>query len=467
MNTSVLQYKERSIMFNFKKNERYAAIAAYALLVIVASALIIMAVINYRAVFDAVSKALSILAPFTYGFIIAYLCNPILNFYERNILRFKEGSLKRALSLILTTVTALAFLAVIAYAVIPQTVSSVNDFVGHVNGYVTNIQVIVDEFTVKYSPLLFNKDYSTFTELLADHDITVNIKEIVLNSVSFLGQRFNDIVSIGGRLVGEILNILMGIFVAYYFLATKEKICAQAKKLLAAAVSRRAYLNTIRLARYTHRTFGGFLVGKIIDSLIIGLLSFIVLWILKIPYYPLLAVIIGVTNIVPTFGPIIGGVIGSLIVVISSPEHLIVFIILVLLIQQLDGNIIGPKILGDSIGIGALWVVIAVVVFGGFFGFGGMIIGVPAVAVMYALVKQHSERRLRIKNMPRSTEFYKTDPPKENDIDPHLILIDRDTPVPDLTADMDVATSGRAAKITLIQKIKNNINSKNKKGEKK
>ena len=155
-------------MFNFKKNERYAAIAAYAILVIVASALIIMAVVNYSAVFSSVSKVFSVLAPFTYGFIIAYLCNPILNFYEKKVLKFKNGTLKRVISLILTTITALAILAVIAYAVVPQTVKSVNDFVGHINGYVTNIQVLLDEFTQKYSETVFNKSYSTFTELLAE-----------------------------------------------------------------------------------------------------------------------------------------------------------------------------------------------------------------------------------------------------------------------------------------------------------
>ena len=137
------------------------------------------------------------------------------------------------------------------------------------------------------------------------------------------------------------------------------------------------------------------------------------------------------------------------------------------LIQQLDGNIIGPKILGDSIGIGAMWVLIAVVVCGGFFGVGGMVLGVPAVAVLYSLTKQASEKRLKKKNMPSSTEFYKNDPPKENTIDPDLILIAKDTPVPDITADMDVPASGNEKKLTFMQRIKNNINSKKKKGEKK
>ena len=459
-------------MFNFKHNEKYRTIAVYSVIVIVVSALIIMAVLNFSDVYNAVKNFFSVLSPFTYGFIIAYLCNPMLNFYEKKLFAFKKAKkdlsrLRRALSLILTFISALAIIAVIAYAVIPQTAKSINDFASHFNTYFANLQKIADELTVKYSDTFFNESYSSFGELLSSHDISFNMKDILSSVVSLFTSSFEHILSFGSRFVGKVFNILMAVFIAVYFLASKEKICAQAKKLLAAVLSRRAYLNTIRLARYTHKTFGGFIVGKLIDSAIIGVLSFIVLWIFKMPYYPLLAVIIGVTNIVPTFGPIVGGVIGSVIILIASPEDLLLFIIIVVLIQQLDGNIIGPKILGDSIGIGALWVIIAIVLCGGFFGFGGMVIGVPAVAVIYALVKQASERRLKKKNMPQSTEFYKNDPPMENTIDPDQIFIDRDSFVPDITAEDDVPKMTVEKKPTLTEKIKKNIYQKRSKGNKK
>lgn len=453
-------------MFNFKHNEKYKTVAVYATAVIIVCSLIILAVLNFSDVLKTVKSFFKILSPFTYGFVIAYLCTPVLNFYEKRLFTFKRAKgdvrrLKRALSLILTVITAAAVIAVLAYAVIPQTVKSVNDFANHFNYYFEHLQSLADDLTRKYSDLIFSKSYSSFAQMLLDHDIKFNMKDILSSTVSLFTSSFDRILSAGKSFVGEVFNILMGIFIAIYFLAGKEKICAQTKKLLASVQSRRTYLNTIRLARYTHKTFGGFIIGKIIDSAIIGLLSFVVLWIFKMPYYPLLAVIIGVTNIVPTFGPIVGGVIGSVIVFIASPKDTLIFIIIVFLIQQLDGNVIGPKILGDSIGISALWVIVAIVLSSGLFGFGGILIGVPAVAVLYSIVKQSSEKRLKMKNLPISTDFYACDPPEEK-IEAHNIFIDKETPIPTVTAEDDVTVRSAEKTPSLLKKIKNNISSKKK-----
>ncbi|MBE6587732.1 MAG: AI-2E family transporter [Ruminococcaceae bacterium] len=430
-------------MFKFSHNDKYKTIAAYSLAVIVSSALIIMGILNFSAVSDAVKKFFGILSPFTYGFIIAYLCNPILIFYEKHLFAFKKAKkdlskLRRALSLILTVITAIAIIAVLAYAVIPQTVASVNDLGSKLNTYLGELQALADELTVKYSPIFLNTKYESVTHMLKDHEINFDLSSVISNSFVIFKDSFDQILSTGSRIVSEVINILMGIFLAIYFLISKEKLCAQGKKILAALLSRRAYLNTIRLARHTHKTFGGFLIGKIIDSAIIGVLAFICLWILKMPYYPLLAVIIGVTNIVPTFGPIFGGIIGGIIVVIVAPERLLVFVIFVFLIQQLDGNVIGPHILGDSIGISPIWVVIAIILASGLFGFIGMVLGVPAVGVVYTLVKQSCERKLKKKNMPKSTEFYKNDPPITDELDPGQIFIDKDTLIPEITSEDDI-----------------------------
>ncbi len=458
-------------MFNFKANEKYKTIAVYAILVIVISALIILAVINHKEVAKVVKSITTVLSPFTYGFVFAYLCNPILNFYENKVLRFKKAKknhrrLRRALSLTLTIITASAVIAVIAWAVIPQTLNSINDFGSKLNYYILDLQNLADSLTVKYSDTLFGKEYTSFTALLADHDISLNIKDILSGSFTIFKDSFNHIISTGSMIVGSIINVLLGVFMMIYFLASKEKIAAQTKKLLASFMTRRTYLNTIRLARYTHQTFGGFIVGKLIDSAIIGLLSFVVLWAFKTPYYPLLSVIIGVTNVVPTFGPFVGGFIGGVIVLIASPEDLLFFIIFVILLQQLDGNVIGPKILGDSIGIGAIWVMIAVILFGGFFGFGGMILGVPAIAVIYALTKQGAERRLKAKDMPCSTEFYAADPPVEK-VPSNKVFIEKDEPIPEVTAKDDIVTECSKQRPTIKERIRNNISSKKSKGNKK
>lgn len=174
------------------------------------------------------------------------------------------------------------------------------------------------------------------------------------------------------------------------------------------------------------------------DSFIIGLLSLLVLWLFKIPYYPLLSVIIGVTNIVPFFGPIIGGIICCILILIVSPADFLWVLIIAVAIQQIDGNILGPKILGNSIGISSLWIIIAITAAGGLFGFTGMVLGVPMTAVLYVLFKQFVENRLRHKNAPVHTEFYKTDPPCSDGLDPGIVFIDKDTPVPELTLEDDV-----------------------------
>ena len=258
-------------MFKFNRNDKYKTIAAYSLAVIVSSALIILGILNFSAVASAVSSFFGILAPFTYGFIIAYLCNPILNFYEHRVFKFKNAkkdvsALRRALSLILTVITAIAILAVLAYAVIPQTVASINDLGSKLNFYLVELQELADELTVKYSPIIFNTSYSSVTEMLSDHDIAFDLKDLISNSFVIFKDGFDHIFSFGSRLVSEIINLLMGIFLAIYFLIGKERLCAQSKKLLASLVSRRAYLNTVRLLRHTHKTFGGFLIGKIIDK---------------------------------------------------------------------------------------------------------------------------------------------------------------------------------------------------------
>ena len=457
-------------MFNFNKNEKYRTIAVYAALVIIISALVILAVINFSKITDAFKTLTTVLAPFTYGFVFAYLANPILVFYEKKVFTFKKAKnekkkLKRALSLILTVITVLAILAVIAWAVIPQTVNSINDFGSQLNNYITNIQKIADKLTVKYSPALFNESYSSFSEFLSDHDISFSLKDLLSGSFSLFKDGFDHLITAGSKFVGEVINVLIGLFLMIYFLASKEKIAAQTKKLLASFMSRKTYVNTVRLIRYTHKTFGGFIVGKIIDSAIIGVISLFVLWIFKMPYYPLLAVIIGVTNVVPTFGPFVGGIIGGFIVLISSPEDLLVFVIFVILVQQLDGNVIGPKILGDSIGIDALWVMIAVILFGGFFGFTGMLLGVPAIAVIYALTKQAAEKRLSAKNMPKSTEFYKKDPICDK-IESDKVFISELPKEYEVSALDDICEDNQSRKITLTEKIKNNIKNKKSKGKK-
>ena len=428
---------------NFKRNEKYASLAFYAFITVCASALVIFGIMNFTKVLGVLDRLAIAFAPISWGLIIAYLCNPIMMFLEKKVFAFKKSKnnlrkLKRALSLLSTLVIVFFAFSVMVNAVLPQIISSYEDLGAQLNTYIINVQNFADGMVKKYSEKLLGSYYDSAAELLAEYDITFNVRTVLTNSYSLIQTGVNYIIDYGAKIVGGVKNIILGIIVAIYLLISKEKLCGQSKKILNAMLSRRNYLNTVRLARFTHETFGGFIIGKILDSIIIGILTFIILAICNIPYYPLVSVIVGVTNVLPFFGPFIGAIPSFFIIFIASPSKALLFLLLILIIQQLDGNVIGPAILGDSIGVDALWIVISITVCGSLFGFMGMLLGVPAFAIVYVLLKQYIEKKLKRKKHPIHTEFYKTDPPIDDGIDTHLILIDKDTPIPEPTPEDDV-----------------------------
>ena len=208
------------------------------------------------------------------------------------------------------------------------------------------------------------------------------------------------------NIVSEILNALIGIIISIYVLFSKEQFASQCKKGVY-AIFKPSHANMIlHLTIKSNEIFGGFIIGKIIDSIIIGVLCFISLSVLNMPYTLLVSVIVGVTNVIPFFGPYIGAIPSAILIMLSDPKMGIYFIIFILILQQLDGNIIGPKILGDSTGLSAFWVVFAILLGGGLFGFVGMILGVPTFAVIYYIVNMLVNHRLEKKKLPTDTGSY-------------------------------------------------------------
>ena len=200
--------------------------------------------------------------------------------------------------------------------------------------------------------------------------------------------------------------MILGIIVSVYLLIDKEKLCALSKKITYGLFPESYADEIIKLVDRSNYTFGRFLVGKIIDSLIIGVLTFIILTIFKMPYTILVSVIVGITNIIPFFGPFIGAIPSFIIILFVSPVQALWFLLIILFIQQLDGNVIGPKILGDSIGISAFWILFSILVAGKLLGIVGMIIGVPLFAIFYSIVKEFIESKLRKKGLKTETKEY-------------------------------------------------------------
>lgn len=230
------------------------------------------------------------------------------------------------------------------------------------------------------------------------------------NLVNYIIKFATNLIPAFGGFLADILssiwNVVLGIIVSVYLLIDKEKLCALSKKITYGLFSKEYADGIIELAHRSNYTFGRFIVGKIIDSLIIGILTFIVLTIFSIPYTILVSAIVCITNVIPFFGPFIGAIPSFIIILFISPVKAIWFLVIILFIQQLDGNVIGPKILGDSIGISAFWILFSILVAGKLLGIIGMIIGVPLFAIFYSIVKYFIESKLRKKGLNTETKDY-------------------------------------------------------------
>ncbi|MDU7968200.1 MAG: AI-2E family transporter, partial [Paeniclostridium sordellii] len=280
--------------------------------------------------------------------------------------------------------------------VLPQLAESIMGLVNDIPTYVTNL-----------------------SDLIATHTKDLNVDQEYLNlAVNKLTDFINYIIGLAAGLIpvlGEALrivassvwNILLGLIVSIYLLIDKENFCALSRKMVWALFNEKHAKRILELVERSNDTFGKFLSGKIIDSAIIGVLTFIVLTIFKMPYVLLISVIIGITNIIPFFGPFFGAIPATIIILFVSPVKALWFILIIIVIQQLDGNIIGPKILGDSIGISAFWILFSLLVAGKFLGLVGMIIGVPLFAIIYSVIKEVIEDKLDKKSLPINTNDYK------------------------------------------------------------
>ena len=357
-------------------------------------------------------KVFAILSPFLYGLALAYILNPIMNFFEDNMLypiwknkkrpiTEKTENLIKVISLTLTMIVFFLIAYFLLMLIIPQLVTSIQSIIERFPSYITKTGDWLNSF-LESNPGIINIINQNWADL--SNWLTETILPYVQNLAADISPNI-----LGGvvSVVSTFFDFIIGIIVAIYVLSSKKTLCAQTKKVTYSLFSEDRANTIINNFRFAHKTFGGFLAGKILDSFIIGIICFICCTILRIPYSLLISVIIGVTNIIPFFGPIIGAVPCALLLVLISPIKCLVFVIFILILQQFDGNILGPKILGNSTGLSALWVLFAITLFGGLMGVFGMIIGVPLFAVLYAASKTHIEKKLSLKNMPVETTYYK------------------------------------------------------------
>ena len=409
-------------------------------LVIITSIIIFYCLSNLSHIWKAASALVKLLMPVIYGLVIAYLVNPLMVFYsncfyklfgrkipeedEKRLVRYRKCT--KAVSIILAMITGFLIITVLLWMLIPQVVNSIitlvntlpdqiQEYYHKVSKWVMNNPYIANQFQDALLHLTDSLDEWT------QKDLFPWLQTGLLPNVNSLASMFASGVF---SVLGVLYNLMIGCIVAVYLLLGKEKFLAQAKKLIYAVFGKKQADVILHYSRMTNDTFSGFIVGKIVDSAIIGVLCFIVMWILKLPYPLLISVIVGVTNVIPVFGPYIGAVPSALLILLVNPVQCVYFVIFIIVLQQLDGNVIGPTILGESTGLTAFWVLFAILLFGGMWGIVGMIVGVPLFAMIYRLLKDYLELRLYHKSLSTETDMYEDLKSIQTDVngDKHYIL---------------------------------------------
>ncbi len=379
---------------------------------------------NIKAAF---SNAYKILMPILFGCIMAYLLTPTINWIEKRILnpiihkiKFKNKEIFRpyirAISIVLTSLLYYIIIRMIITMLLSQIVPSLQNLLNNFEDYWTNFQVWLEELLSTrpaWLDTIFSNNPKIEEQIVSvinnySNELTGYLdKALVLLSKS---GEFLKTVSVSIFNVLKVLwNFVLGFIIAIYLLANKERYSNQAKKVIYAFWERDKANVLINNFRFAHNTFIGFIIGKVIDSIIIGCLCFFGTSLMHTPYAALVSVVIGVTNVIPFFGPFLGAIPCSILILVVDPTHplnFVYFAIFILFLQQLDGNFIGPMILGDSTGLSSFWVIFSITLFGGVFGIPGMIIGVPVFAIIYAAIKAHVNEKLYKKEFKTKTADY-------------------------------------------------------------
>ena len=389
------------------RNEKYFKWGLTAFLVIVAGVLFWIVFSNLPGFYDMILDFFGIIAPILYGCLFAYLMNPIMKRAQallekllagtkltekKQLLLAKTGGLIVSLLVLLLAIYALIAL------IVPNIVSSLEELLqqSKLEGYYARITAWVNEiFAGTRFEQWFHDNLDSLLKLIIDWLKNIDLPKLLSGLTSSVYS-----------VVMSVFNMLVGIVAAVYLLLYEKKLCAQAKKITVAVFNTKHADRLFEIARRTNRIFSGFVIGKIIDAILVGVITYFALLIMRMPFAPLIAVLVGVTNIIPFFGPFLGAVPSALLLLIEKPIDALYFIIFILVLQMIDGNIIENRILGEKLGISDLWVLVAILVFGGIFGFGGMLLGVPIFAVVYTLITDGVNERLRRKRYPTETDLY-------------------------------------------------------------
>ncbi|MGL5438078.1 MAG: AI-2E family transporter [Lachnospiraceae bacterium] len=391
------------------KLPKYLQIGLTAFVVLALTVALVFFMIEGARVKKIIDMIISILMPIIYGAVMAYLLAPVFNKVRFWVLTLQKKLTKsdtggEGLARVVATAASVIMLTIVVVGLfsmlLPQLITSIIGIMEALPSSARNLQSWLEQILVN------NPEVETYIMTYYDRVITYlqtwSSEELMPNIYNIISG-----LSIGiYNLLIALKNVLIGVIVMVYLLNMKEKLTTQAKMIIYSAFPLAVANKVVEEFRYAHKIFGGFIIGKLLDSLIIGIMSFVLLNIMNMPYVLLISVIIGVTNVIPFFGPFIGAIPSAFLILLVSPMKCLYFIIFIFLLQQFDGNILGPKILGDSTGLSSFWVLFSILLFGGLFGFAGMIVGVPAFAVIYRLVTELVTHLLRKKQLSADIGSY-------------------------------------------------------------
>ncbi len=397
--------------FNWDKRYLYWGVTAFC--VIAAALLFYFAVSKVSVIGNSFSRLVQILAPFIWGLVICYLLTPLMTSIEKHLFfplskKIYKNSKKnngkgfaRGMSVLLSEIVLVLILVALVYLILPQMLSSIQTLIQNSGIYMDNLSAWLDG--------LF-KNYPLLDQYVGDLLESININLGNWLQTTLLPRLGNVVTSVTSGVYGvakSIYNLIIGIIVSIYLLNDKEGFLAAVKRMSYSVFSVET-VERIRIGlNFVDKTFMSFLNGKLLDSFIIGIICYIVCSILQMPYTLLVSVIVGVTNIIPFFGPLIGAVPSALIILMVNPTKCLIFVIFVIILQQIDGNIIGPRILGNSTGITGFWVIFSIILGGGLFGFWGMFLGVPVFVVLYSLANNLIIKKLKRSDLPWELNDYK------------------------------------------------------------
>ena len=340
-------------------------------------------------IFNFVKRIIKILMPFIIGFAIAFILMPLRNIVETKWLSkvsIKDKT-KRKIAVVVCIVVLLIVIAAALLLLIPQLVSSIQTLIGNMDTYMATFENFIDRYlsSDEYGPVIENVMNSLTTQVSNwTKELSSLIPKLLNFSVSF---------------VSGILNFFIGLIVSVYILVDEETFRRQLHKAIQAIFPEKTANYIFDVMKLSSKMFNSFIFGKALDSLIIGLICWLVTSIMNIPYSPLISMVVGITNMIPVFGPFIGAIPSIFILLFISPMKALEFGIFIIILQQIDGNIIGPYIIGDSMGLPAFWVMFAIILGGGLFGVVGMFLGVPVFAVLFTLLKELLIERYKAKHI--------------------------------------------------------------------